>query len=144
MDFLVHIAANAVLGAFFIWGGVIRSFNVYLLFICFAVLIDLDHIIFHIFSQRTFHIKKMIPVMKKYRERMEPHLYIFHSPEFLFITALLALSHPLWGLLLASNLLHLSMDTLEHYLHKKNFDEFRAWSISLAVWRTLASRKAFK
>ncbi len=142
MEILVHIASNAVLGAILIKLGIIESFGIFLLFISFAFLIDIDHIIFNIITLKTFRISKMIPVMKEYHKRMEPHLYIFHSPEFLLITAVLALSHYIWGLILASNLLHLSLDTLAHYMHNKDFNEFRAWSVSLALWRHLRKRKS--
>ena len=140
MDTIIHLAANAVLGAALAKGGIIESWGIYLLFVSFAALIDIDHIIYMIISEHSISAKKIIPIMKAYRTRMEPHLYIFHSPEFLFITALLALNHYIWGLLLASNLLHLSLDSLQHYLHNKNWDEFYEWSISLAIWRRFMSR----
>ncbi len=66
---------------------------------------------------------------------MIPGFYIFHSPEInflIFVTYAFTQNSYLFFLLL-SNLIHLSLDIVEHYKYHKNFDFIKKWSFLIQL-----------
>ncbi len=129
MNLPTHLTINIITGAVFYKIEFINSFKNYLLFIALGILIDLDHILFLIIKHKTLNPKKLIQAGKKYREKMQANLYIFHSPELNFILLVLSFYKSIFLLIFLSNLIHILLDTFEHYKFHKNFKWLKEWSI---------------
>lgn len=129
-----HLAINTVLSvpvAYFVG----LDWQLVLLFISFAVLIDIDHILYFIFAYGDLTPRKWIVRGNKKRDKMEPGLYIFHSPEFNLILFLLSFFNQIVLLMLISNMIHLSLDIFDHYRYHKNFLWMKRWSIVYSLTR---------
>ena len=66
---------------------------------------------------------------KKMRSKMQPGLYIFHSPEFNVILLSLSFINEIALVIFSSNLIHIFLDVIEHYKYHKNFFWIKEWSI---------------
>ncbi len=133
MNLPTHLITNTVIGAIFYKIEFIKSLKIYLLFIVLGILIDLDHILFLIIKYKTLSPKKLIQAGNYYRQEMQANLYIFHSPEFNFILLILSFFNQIFFLLFLSNLIHILLDTIEHYRFHKNFKWFKEWSLVYLV-----------
>lgn len=129
MNLPTHLITNTITGAIFYKIDFIHSLKIYLLFIALGVLIDLDHILFLIIKYKTLSPKKLIQAGKEYREKMRANLYIFHSPEFNLFLLMLSFFNHIFLLIFLSNLMHILLDTVEHYNFHKNFKWLKEWSV---------------
>jgi len=94
-----------------------------------GILIDVDHLFFFILKHKTVNPKRLILIGKKMRSKMQPGLYVFHSPEFNVALFLISFFSPLVLIIFLSNLTHIILDVIEHYKYHKNFLWIRSWSI---------------
>lgn len=92
-------------------------------------LIDVDHILFFVFKNRTINPKKLLLAGKKMRSRMQPGLYIFHSPEFNIALLSYSFFNTTALVIFLSNLSHLILDTIEHYRYHHNLAWMKIWSV---------------
>lgn len=99
------------------------------IFISLSVLLDLDHILFFIFKEKSFDPTVWLKVGRQMRQTMTPGLYIFHSPEFNIILFILSFFNKTILVFLLACLIHIMLDSLEHYRYHKNFSWFKKWSI---------------
>ncbi|HPI67253.1 MAG TPA: hypothetical protein PKZ16_01795 [bacterium] len=129
MNLSKHLVVNIATGVIFYRFGVINSLKFYLLFIIFGILIDVDHVIYLIFKEKTSNFKKLLVAGKNERKKMQAHLYIFHSPEFNFVLAILSFFNQIILLIFLSNMIHLILDIVEHYHFHKDFRWFKQWSV---------------
>lgn len=131
-----HLLVNSAVGFVLLWTGVLSSWELYALFVALGLLIDLDHLLFVTVEHRTFRPRRLISAMRRDYERMQPRLYVFHSPEFNLLLVVLAIFDAFGGiarLALLSNVLHLSMDVIAQYSASRSFDCITTWSITRAV-----------
>lgn len=94
-----------------------------------GVLIDVDHLFYFAFKHKTLSPKAWASIGKKMRSKMLPGLYVFHSPEFNVLLLLFASLNPIILIIFMSNLIHLTLDIIEHYKYHKNFLWIKHWSI---------------
>lgn len=133
MNAFIHLLVNLIIGLFLYALYLIPNGKTLALFILFSVLIDLDHILLSIFKHRTLSPKKWIHFMKEYRHRMEPQFYVFHSVEFNILLALASIFNPFLALVLLSNIIHITLDIIEHYKYHRNFECVKKWSVILLL-----------
>jgi hypothetical protein len=100
-----------------------------IIFISAGVLIDFDHIFFLIIEYPKANIKAWVSKALEMRARMQANLYIFHSPEFNLLLLILSFFNHICLAIFLSNLIHTSLDAIEHYHYHKNFSWFKRWSI---------------
>lgn len=139
-----HLLVNAIVGFVLLWTGVLPDGGMYALFVAFGLLIDIDHLLFVAVEHRTLSPKRWIEAMRRDYERMQPRLYVFHSPEFNLLLVILAIFDAFNGiarLALLSNAIHLAMDAVAQYSASRSFDWIATWSITRAV-RDLVRRAA--
>lgn len=135
MNAFIHLLANLIIGLVLYVLRILPDRQLLAVFILFGILIDLDHILHSIVRHKTLLPRRWLQVMREYRLHMEPHLYVFHSVEFNVVLALASIFRPLLALLLLSNLIHITLDIMEHYLYHRNFDCVKRWSIILFLMR---------
>jgi hypothetical protein len=90
------------------------------------ILIDSDHLIYFLASQKTLSIKKMADWGKdKYRNH-QPFFYIFHTIEFLSLITFLGiiLNNSLLKLISTGFALHLLCDSLVYFRYYRSY---RPW-----------------
>ncbi|HPA25306.1 MAG TPA: hypothetical protein PLK76_00905 [bacterium] len=129
MSIPVHLATNTIIGAIFYRFGIIDLLKFYLLFIALGFLLDVDHVLYFIIKERTLNPKKLFTAGRAERRKMKAHLYIFHSPEFNLLLLILSFFNQIFFIILLSNLIHLSLDIIEHYRFHKNFKWLKEWSL---------------
>jgi len=127
MNLLLHPIANLIVGTILWKIDFIPSTELFLLFIFFSILIDLDHIIYFLIKHKT-NLRNLIKDMKYHRKNMEPELYFFHSPEFNLLLLILSFFNFIFLLFLISNILHISLDIIEHLVYHKNLLWIKKWS----------------
>lgn len=128
MNFLMHALVNAIIAvsSHYLFG---LDWVMVLVFISAGILIDLDHIFFLVFKHRTLDPKKLISAGGDMRKRMQPGLYIFHSPEFNALLLALSFFNPIFLVIFISDMIHISMDIIEHYRHHRHLSWIKEWSI---------------
>jgi hypothetical protein len=99
------------------------------IFIAWSVLMDIDHIFLFIFKYKTLSYKKMLEIRRDLTGKMQAELYIFHSPEINIILLILSFFNQLTLVIFLSNIVHISLDIIEHYRYHKNFKWVKRWSI---------------
>ena len=128
MNALKHIMVNATISIplHYVFG---LDWATVVLFIAAGILIDLDHILFFIFKYKTIDPRKWMSIGKRMKSRMQPGLYIFHSPELNTLLLVYSFSNQVALIILLSNLIHIPLDILEHYKYHNNFSWIKRWSI---------------
>lgn len=134
MNIFIHVFVNAIVSIplHYFFG---LDWTTIIIFIAAAILIDLDHILFFIFKHKTFNPKKWISIGTKMRSKMQPGLHIFHSPEFNILLIIYSFFNKIALIIMLSNLIHISLDILEHYRYYKNFSWIKEWSIIYSLLR---------
>ncbi|HLC65481.1 MAG TPA: hypothetical protein VJI46_05165 [Candidatus Nanoarchaeia archaeon] len=99
------------------------------LFVLLGVLIDIDHILYFIVKYKAWGIKKWLSISSRLRKNMQAKLYLFHSPEFNAMVAVGSFFQSIFLFVLLSNLLHISLDVIDHYKYHKNFSGLKNWSV---------------
>jgi len=128
MNIFAHIIVNMIAGALlkysFQW-----DWKLLIIFIIAGAAIDIDHLLFFIFKYKEINPKNWIVIGKEYRNKMQPGLYVFHSPEFNIILLLFSFINEIILIILISNLIHISLDIFEHYHYHKNLSWIKKWSV---------------
>lgn len=123
-----HVAANILtvfpLSYFLGWNWKLIG-----IFLIAGIAIDIDHLFFFTIKHRTINPVKWTEIGKKMREKMQPGLYILHSPEFNLILMLLSFYNGIVYVIFLSNLIHVLLDIYEHYQYHRNFFWMKKWSI---------------
>jgi hypothetical protein len=135
MNWLTHLFTNLIIAIplKYLFN---LELNLIIIFILWSILIDIDHIFLFIFKYKTLNLKKIWKISKKLREKMQAELYLFHSPEFNIILLILSVFNKLALIIFISNLIHISLDTMEHYKAHRNFKWFKKWSIIYSIIKT--------
>lgn len=124
----VHAVAGAV-AAVPLAIGYDWSWVSILLFVFLSIAIDLDHIVYFACKHRTLDPGRMARIALNMRSKMQPGIYILHSPEFNAALFIIALFHPTLFIVLVAFLLHILLDAIEHYGYHKNYLWIHKWSI---------------
>ena len=120
----VNLIASVPLRHLFGW-----DWTLIYIFILAGVFIDIDHILFFIFKEKKLNPRDWILIGKKMRSKMRPGLYVSHSPEFNTLLLVVSFFNEIAFVIFISNLIHISLDTIEHYRYHKNFLWIKKWSI---------------
>lgn len=132
MNIPTHLAINAIaaipLSHYLNW-----DYNLVLIFLLAGVLIDSDHFLFFFFKHKNLSLKEWVLTAKSLRAKMKPGLYIFHSPEFNFILLMLSIFNHVVLTIFLSNIIHISLDIIDHYRYHKNLLWIKEWSIIYAL-----------
>ncbi len=132
MNWLIHLFTNLIV--IVPLKNFLNLSNPYVIFfILWGILIDIDHIFLFIFKYKTLSIQKIWRISEKLRKKMEAKLYIFHSPEINIILLIISFFNKLALIIFLSNIIHITLDTIEHYKAHKNFKWFKEWSIIYAL-----------
>jgi len=124
MNWLNHTIANILVGLFLFHNNLlISSLNLFIFFIFLSVIIDIDHYFLFSIKYRKKSTEEIIRIWKKHYKQRKPEFYIFHSPEFNIILLILSFLHPLILLIFISNLIHITLDAIDHRYFPKE------WSI---------------
>jgi hypothetical protein len=132
MNFPRHIVANITISApLKYWGG--WSWDLIVIFVISAVLIDIDHLAFFSFKYKTVNPKTWLKIGNAMRNKMQPGLYVLHSPEFNLCLGIMSYYNEVILVIFLSNIIHISLDIYEHYKYHKNFKWIKSWSIVYAL-----------
>jgi hypothetical protein len=126
MNTLVHSIMGLIIGTILYLIEFFPNLNYVFLFILFSVLIDIDHLIFYFIKYKPSKIKKD---WLKDRKTMHANFYVFHSPLFNLFLLVMSFFYFIFLLIFISNLIHISLDILEHYLYHKNFKFIKEWCL---------------
>ena len=99
------------------------------IFLIASIAIDIDHLFFFTIKHKAISPAKWIEIGKNMREKMQPGLYILHSPEFNLLLLLLSFFNGIIFVIFLSNVIHIILDIHEHYQYHKNFLWIKKWSI---------------
>lgn len=128
MNIPKHATANIItvfpLSYFLGWNWKLAA-----IFLFAGIAIDIDHLFFFTIKHKTVNPVKWFAIGKKMREKMQPGLYIFHSPEFNLLLAIFSYYNEIVLAIFLSNIIHLSLDIYEHYKYHKSFIWIKKWSI---------------
>lgn len=133
MNTLTHIAVNTAISFPMKYVFNCDLPTVFIFMVVGGILIDIDHLLFLTFKHKTINPKKWILIGKKMRSKMQPGLYIFHSPEFNILLLLLSLFNEIAWVVFLSNFVHITLDIVEHYKYHGNFIWMKNWSITYSL-----------
>lgn len=105
------------------------DWKVMTIFLLAGIVIDIDHLFYFTIKHKTISPAKWFEIGKTMRERMQPGLYVLHSPEFNFILLVLSFFNGIIFVIFISNLIHIFLDIYEHYQYYKNFLWIKKWSM---------------
>ena len=107
-----------------------------ILLITGSILIDIDHLFYYFFSKHPKNIKSAVKFFKQEFKNHNPHFYIFHNFEVLFI--LLALSYLVGGMLFylfLGFLVNFIIDIFTYlYFYKSTSPWLRYFSLTLQAF----------
>ena len=129
MNTLTHIIVNASISLPLKYAFGWDWSNVLIFVIAGGILIDIDHLLFFMFKHKSINPKRWVLIGKKMRGKMQPGLYIFHSPEFNILLLSLSFFSEIVLIIFLSNLIHVILDIVEHYKYHGNFLWMKSWSI---------------
>ena len=129
----IHLATNIALSAPLYYMGFFLHIQYLILFILSSLLIDSDHLLLFTFKHKTLNPKKWWEIGMIYHNKSQTNFYIFHSPEFNILLIILSFYHYFFLVILLSNLIHLTLDVINHYKKQKSFRVFKEWSIINAL-----------
>jgi len=126
-----HLVMNMFLGAVFL--KLVNAFNPanFLMIIIGGIIFDVDHFIYHVFSEKNFSIKEFARIHRQLFKTMTPRFYIFHTFEFIFVFLLAVYFYfPALIYLALGFLLHMISDIGKYiYCYKRDFSWIKHWSL---------------
>jgi hypothetical protein len=128
MNTPIHLSTNTVIGLV-LYYKFNTDLKTTLAFIIWGTFLDIDHLFYLAIKYKTLNIKKWISPWKKLRKNMQAQLYIFHSPEFNSFLIILSLINKFFIIILLASVIHIILDTIEHYQFHQNFKWIKNWSI---------------
>lgn len=125
-----HIFINSLLAALLYIPGIINLENA-LLFVLGGIFFDIDHFLFHIFSEKNISFRNFVDIHKKMFRNLEPGLYVFHTFEFLAFLVFMTVNYfPFLFYFTVGHIFHMILDTLRAtYYHRTDFSWIKNWSL---------------
>lgn len=129
----IHLATNLAVSVPLYYAGFFQNVQYAIIFILSSVLIDIDHLFFFAFKHKTINPKKWWDIGIAYYQKNQANFYIFHAPEVNILLAILSFYHHIFLIILTSNVIHLTLDVINHYQKQKSFEVLKTWSIINAL-----------
>jgi len=128
MNWLAHILTNLIIGGY-LYNSKLITLTLLIFFITLSIFIDIDQLLYFLIKYRKNNLSQIIKIWKKHYKNNIPGFYIFHSPEFNLILLVIAFFNPLVALIFLSNIIHISLDIIQHVRKYKNLNWIKEWSI---------------
>jgi len=140
MNTPTHLAVNTIIAIplHYILG--LHTSSTLIFILSGGIFIDIDHIFYFAIAHKTISPRKWIAIAKTMRKKMQPGLYIFHSPECNALLFVGAFFNKIILIIFLSNVIHIVLDIVEHYCYYKNFALIKKWSIAYVIFDTIRNR----
>jgi hypothetical protein len=140
MKLAKHLPINFFLGLLILF--IVKEFTLFNLFMILigGIIFDIDHFIYHIFSERNLSIAEFSRIHRKLFKSMTPKFYVFHTFEFAaaFLFSVVFF-FPILIYFLFGFLIHLFSDIIKYVsYYKSDFSWIKHWSF---FWNILNLRK---
>lgn len=117
MHLLIHLLFNLLISFTF----ELSSTNIWIVVLS-GILIDLDHLIYVFFIAKKVRFKQIMQWYRREYSSHNPHLYIFHSLEFIIVIFLLGLLVNNFFIYVGIGLIfHLVLDWVAYLFYYKSF-----------------------
>jgi hypothetical protein len=92
-------------------------------FIIGGIVFDLDHLVYFSLTTKPLNIKNIKKRMLKDFIESNPHFYVFHTIEFIFLSLILNFFFQFKILIIISIgwLVHMAVDTIDYIIHYKSY-----------------------
>jgi hypothetical protein len=131
MKAVTHLWINAIAGIVILSLIDELSFLNFLLFQVGGILVDIDHVIYHVVSERNISFKEFVRIHKKLFKTMTPKFYFFHTFEVIALLCWLSLYLPSLQVMMLGYLVHMACDIIKYMYVCRNFAWAKHWFL---VW----------
>ena len=130
MDNITHLVVSYFLGKYLMSiGWIFQKIEFWIVVLWGGFLIDIDHLFYFFGKYGKLGLKKLVKKWWEYGKNMRPGFYIFHSPEFTLLLMFLSFFNKIIFVMFLSQILHLILDIIPHYIVHGNFIFIKKWSI---------------